>query len=198
MLLGDVAAYDQHAADAVILVDRAVAIGPPDLLEPAMPRHRHELLLMPGGTPAAHDLLDLRTDDRPDFGPAVAAALAERARMPLRAHGLAIGVVIELDQLRTPPDEHRVVGIEQDANGGPKALRPAVRRPDRSGRPVERARQLTHFPAAGEEIRSIRSVEIQHSGQLGQPGRTQPELPACHGSANVPTLVLVPINFREL
>src|SRR4051812_129847 len=131
MLAGDVAAHHQHAADTVVLVDRAVAIGPPDLLEPAVARHRHQLVLVPGRAAAAHHLLNLRADNGPDFFPAFAARLAQRARVPLRTHGLAIGVVIELDQLGTPPDEHRLVGIEQDAKRGPQALRPAVRRPDR-------------------------------------------------------------------
>src|SRR5690349_21707168 len=45
MLLGDVAAHHQHAADAVVLIDRAVTVGPPDLLELAVPRHRHQLIL---------------------------------------------------------------------------------------------------------------------------------------------------------
>src|SRR6185295_701214 len=77
-------------------------------------------------------------------------------------------------------------------------LRPAVRRSDRGGRPVERARQLAHFPAAGEEIRSIRSLEIQHQDNWpARPTRSR-NYPACHGSANVPTSLLVPINFREL
>src|SRR6185369_7493339 len=97
----------QHAADAVGFVDRAVAVGPPDLFESAVARHRHQLILVPGGAAAVHHLLDLGADDRPDFRPAVAAALTERAGVPLRTHGLTVGVVIELDQFRSPPDEHR-------------------------------------------------------------------------------------------
>ena len=80
ILPGDVAANHQHAADAIAFVDRAVAVGPVDLLQPAVTRHRHELVLVPGRAAAAHHLLDLRTDDVPDFGPAFPAALAERAR----------------------------------------------------------------------------------------------------------------------
>jgi hypothetical protein len=35
--------------------------------------------------------------------------------VPLRTHDLVVGVVIELNQFRPPPDEHRVVGVEQNA-----------------------------------------------------------------------------------
>jgi hypothetical protein len=114
IVLGDVAANHEHAANAVVLVDRTITVGPVDLLELAVTRHRNELILVPHRAPAAHDLLDLRTDNVPDFSRAFASALAERARVALRSHGLAIGVVVKLDEFGTPPDEHRVVGVEQD------------------------------------------------------------------------------------
>ncbi len=56
IVVGHVAANHQHAADAVIFVDRAEAVGPVHLLEPAMARHRHQLVLVPGGGAAAHHL----------------------------------------------------------------------------------------------------------------------------------------------
>ena len=159
---GDVAANHQHAADAIVLVDRTIAVGPPDLFEPAVARHRNELVLVPGRAAAAHHLLDLRTDDRPDLGPAFPSALAERARVALGSHGLAIGVVVELDQFGTPPDEHRVVGIEQDAHRRAQALRPGFGSAKRGRGPVMGPRQRAHLPAAGQEIRSANSVDIQH------------------------------------
>ena len=127
-IAGHIPTDHQHAADTVIFVDRAVAVGPVDLLQPAVPRHRHQLVLVPGGAAAAHHLLDLRADDVPDFSPAFATALAERARMALGSHRLAIGVVIELNEFRTPPDEHRVVGVEQNSHRRAQALRPVFRR----------------------------------------------------------------------
>src|SRR5260370_10209299 len=78
ILLGDVAANDQHAADAVVLVDRAKAVGPVDPLQPAVARDRDELVLMPGRAPATHHLLDLWTDDVPHFSPALPSALSKR------------------------------------------------------------------------------------------------------------------------
>src|SRR5258708_3259850 len=81
----------QYAADAVVLVDRAEAVGPVDVLQSAMARHRNELVLMPGGAAAAHHLLDLRTDDVPAFGPALPSAPAERAWMAFGSQGLPVG-----------------------------------------------------------------------------------------------------------
>ena len=160
---GYVLTNHQHAADAVIFVDRAVAVGPVDLLEFAVTRHRHQLFFMPGGAAAAHHLFDLRTDDGPDLGPAFPAALAERARVALGPHGLAIGVVIELDEFGAPPDEHRVVGVEHDPHRGAQALRPGPGLTERTRRPVMGARQRSHFPAAGEKIRRTRFTDLQHS-----------------------------------
>src|SRR6266436_2243965 len=106
MLLGHVAAHHEHAADAIVFVDRAEPVGPVDLLELAVARDRNELVLMPRRAPATHHLLDLGTDNVPDFSPALASTLAKGARVALGAHGLAIGVVIELNEIGAPPDEH--------------------------------------------------------------------------------------------
>ena len=169
---GHVAAHHEHAADAVAFVDRTVAVGPVDLLQPAMTRHRNELVLMPGRAAAAHHLLDLGADNGPDFLPAFPPALTQRARVPLGSHGLAIGVVIELNELGAPPDEHRVVGIEQDAHRRAQTLRPGLRLSERRGRPVMGPRQRTHLAAAGEKIRRSRPVDFQHQGTID--GQVQP------------------------
>src|SRR5450631_2712964 len=97
-----------------------------------MARDRNELVLMPRRTAAAHHLLDLGTDDVPDFRPALPSALTERARVALRSHGLTIGVIIELNELFAPPDEHWMVGIQQDAQRGAQTLRPGFRTTQRA------------------------------------------------------------------
>src|SRR6266702_5957224 len=132
---------------------------------------------MPRRPAAAHHLLDLGTDNVPDFGPALASALPECARMALGSHGLAIGVVIKLNELWTPPDEHRVVGIQQDAQCGPQALRPVLRRPQRIGGPIVRPRQRAHFAAASEKIPEVGRLifSIQDDRWRVQPN-WQPEL----------------------
>jgi hypothetical protein len=188
MLLGHVAANDQHAADAIIFVDRAKTVGPVDLLQLAVTRDRNELVLMPRRAPAAHHLLDLRTDNVPDFGPALPSPLAKRARVALGSHGLAIGVVIELDEIGTPPDEHRVVGIEQNPHRGAQALRPGLGLSGRTARPVIGPRQRAHLPAAGEKVRRSRSVDLQHEGSVASSAQiTSRNLAACHNPIKLPT-----------
>jgi hypothetical protein len=191
---GHVAANHEHTADAVVLVDRAVAVGPVDLLQPAVARDRNELVLMPGRTAATQDLLDLRADDRPDFGPAFPAALTECARVALRSHGLAVGFVIKLDELGAPPDEHRVIGIEQDTHRGAQTLRPTFRRPERTCRPVIGPRQRAHLPAAGEEVRSTRLADFQHTirSVASSAQSTSRNLTACHKPNKRAEAALVP------
>src|ERR1700739_4801983 len=150
MIVGDVAANHEHAADAVIFIDRTEAVGPVDLLQPAVAGDRYELVLMPRRTAAAHHLFDLGTDNGPYLGPAFAAALTKRARMALGSHGLAVGIIIELNELLAPPDEHRVVGVQQNPYRGPQTLRPGLGGPQRICRPVVCACERAHLPAAGE------------------------------------------------
>src|SRR3954467_4755732 len=181
MLLRHVAANDEHAANAIIFVDRAKTVGPVDLLEPAVSRDRNQLVLVPRRATAAHHLLDLRTDNVPDFSPALPSALAQRAGVALGSHGLAIAVVIELNEPGAPPDEHRMVGIEQDPHGGTQALRPGLGVSERTFRPVMGAHQRAHLPAAGEEISRSRSVDLQHKGSVASSAQTvSRNLAACH------------------
>ncbi len=161
IILGHIAAYHQHAADAVTFVDRAVAIGPVDLREPAVTGYRNELILKPGRAATAYHLFDLRPDDGPDFHPAFPPALTERARVPLGPH------VIELNEIGAPPDKHRVVTVEQDAYRRAQALRPGLGLSERCGRPVILPRQCAHLAAAGEKIRRSRPVDFQHRGSIG-------------------------------
>src|SRR5688572_16000977 len=92
---GNIVADHQNATNPgrlAVVVDRAIAVGPPYILPPPMPGDGHELVLVPGGSTARHDELDLRADDVPDLGPAFTARLPERTWMALRAHRLAIGI----------------------------------------------------------------------------------------------------------
>jgi hypothetical protein len=137
------------------------------LPQPALTGDRHQLIFVERSLAAIHHLLDLRTQDAPDFVPAIPAALAQRRGMEVRSRGLAIGVVIELNELRSPPQQHRLMGIQQQAHSRPQALRPGFRRPQRATVPAMSARQSAHFPAAGEKIRGNRTSDIQHSGTTG-------------------------------
>src|SRR4051812_11483942 len=71
--------------------------------------------------------------------------------MPIGAEARAIPVVVELDEVGTPPEKHRVVRIEEDTQRGAQAARPLVRRSNRRARPVERSNETAHLAAAGED-----------------------------------------------
>ena len=152
---GDVGANDQHSADATglrFIVDRRVAVGPPDVLALAVARDRHQRLVVPCRAFAGHHEVDLRADDVPDFRPAFTAALPKRARMPLRSHRLAVSVIVKLDEVRSPPDEHGMPGGEQQSHAGAQALRPGVGRAEWRRRPVMSAHEGAHFAAARQKI----------------------------------------------
>lgn len=97
MFPGNIVTYDQHATHAGGIPDGAVAIGPPDVLAPAVTRDGDKLILVPRRRTTGHDGVDLRADDRPYFLPALAPRLAQRTGVPLRPHGLPVRVVIKLD-----------------------------------------------------------------------------------------------------
>jgi hypothetical protein len=63
---------------------------------------------MPTGLAAVHYSFDLGSDDVPYLLPALSSRLPKRARMFVFANAGAICVVVKLDELVAPPEEHRV------------------------------------------------------------------------------------------
>ena len=90
------------------LVDRAIPVGPVDILDPAVSMDGHELVLVPARFASGHNRVNLRKDDRPDLGPALLALLPQGRRMLALAETWPVGVVIKLDQVCAPPQKHRV------------------------------------------------------------------------------------------
>src|SRR5690606_23598718 len=133
------------------LVDGAVAVRPVDVLQFAVADDRHQLILVPGRTFAAHHLLDLRADDGPDFLPVLPAASAEDGRMFLGSDRTGVGVVVEAGVLSTPEDEDRMLGGEQYAHCRAQALRPLVRFAQGGVLPGVGADEFTHHATAGEK-----------------------------------------------
>ena len=132
-LLGDLVHRGKHPADAVrraLIRHRAVGDGEMALLDVAVAVDLELDVLHPGGGAAVERLIDQRTDDVEDLAPAFAHRPAEELRM-LRAEHRAIGVVVDLDVLRPPPQEHREAVGEQQAHHHAQTRRPAVRRPER-------------------------------------------------------------------
>ena len=131
-----------------LIVDRTVAVGPVDFLALAETRDWDQRIYVPGRTAAGQYLLDLRTNDLPDFRPDFTAGSSKRTGMSFWSDRLAISVVIEAKELRTPPDVHRMTRIEQQSKRRLEGAGPMLRCAERMVRPVERPYPLTHLAAA--------------------------------------------------
>lgn len=62
MLRGNIVAYDESAAHADAILNRAVAIRPPNIFAATVSRHWNQLVLVPGREPAIHDTINLRAN----------------------------------------------------------------------------------------------------------------------------------------
>ncbi len=148
-LLGDLVDRRQDAADPARLRfvrHRAVRDDEVTLFEIAVAANLERDVVVPRRGPSAERAVDQRTDHMPDLGPALAGRTPERDVGMLGPRNRNVGVVVELDVLRTPPQEVREAVRQHDPEH-----RPQCRRPGRHGsqgclRPVERSDPLRHLP----------------------------------------------------
>jgi hypothetical protein len=83
--------------------------------------------------------------------------------MALDAERASVGVVVELNQLTAPPDQHRVLRGQQQARGGSQSLRPVLGMAERCAGPVEGTNALAHVAAAGEKVgQGVVSGDVVH------------------------------------
>ena len=75
--------------------------------------------------------------------------------MTLGAHGFSIGIIVELDKLRTPENEHWMACVQNEPDRNPQALRPLAGIANRGFRPVMRSYQRAHLSTMGEKIKFI-------------------------------------------
>ena len=141
---------DDSSGRPVVVGNGAVGESVVGLLRIAVALHQQELLLDIGPLDATHGGVEQRSDIGPDFLPDFPGRLAERPRV-LAADDRLVGVVVEVDQFRSPPDPDRLAGGEHDADGRLQALRPGLRRPQRIAGPIVVPDQGPQFPAAGEK-----------------------------------------------
>src|SRR4029453_17386054 len=127
-------------------VVRDVEVG---LLGEAMPVHVERMVRRVEGLTGHHDLLEKRPQHVPDLAPHLPAGSAQHAGMLVTQHR-NVGVVVELDPLRSPEHADLGLGGQQDADGAAKALWPRVDGPERRGRPVQAWDAIAHFAAARE------------------------------------------------
>ena len=65
--------------------------------------------------------------------------------MFIRAKAWPVGVVVELDEVFAPPEEHRLSRAEQGVYRGEKQFRPLPDIADGSGAPIKGARPFGHL-----------------------------------------------------
>ena len=166
--LGGVADRGEHPAHhAVVVVQRAVGIGPVRLFPVVVPVHRQEQVLRPGRLPAAHHRVQHRADDVPDLRPHRLARLAE-GRV-LGAEEREIRVVVEEPELLAPPHDHREPGREADPAGGAQARRPAAGIPHRRVGPGICARTPRHLAVPREDhVRGFGGLPTAHGAPPGR------------------------------
>jgi len=107
---------------AGFIADRAVRNGEPAVLQVAVAFERQQPVVDRERLASAH-AFELRPDDRPDFRKDLGARRAERCGM-FGAEDRTVAIVIEEAEVRSPRDDHREAGLEHDADGRAKALRP--------------------------------------------------------------------------
>jgi hypothetical protein len=93
----------------------------------------NELVLIPTRLPAQHDVFDLRPDNRPDLLPAVRSTLPHRRGVLTDAEARQVSIVVELNEIRAPPQEHRMTRVEEHRHERLQAVRPGVGGPDPRG-----------------------------------------------------------------
>ena len=105
------------------------------LLDKTMPVDLKEDVLHPGRGPAIERPVDQRPYDVPDFRPAILCGLSQGPRM-LRSRNRAIGIVVQLDVFRSPPQQQRKAVGQQKVDHHPQRRGPALHRTDGRLRPV--------------------------------------------------------------
>ena len=109
---------DQRSANpAVVVVDRAVPVGPVHLFDSAVTKNRNEIVVVPRRPASGHHRLYLRSDGRPDPGPELPASCAERGRMPVSTEAWTVAVVIELDEAQNPTRGTSDAGSSEGCRG---------------------------------------------------------------------------------
>ncbi len=99
-----------------------------------------------------HDPGEHRADDLPDLREGLARGQPQGGGVLGRTEYRDVAVVVDLDEVGPPHDVHGEVRLEEDADGGAKALGPSLDPADAGPRPVERADPIAHRATTDEEV----------------------------------------------
>ena len=165
---GGLGADDEGPAHGpVVAEDGRVAVRPVRLLDALVAPDRDIPVFIPGRPGVTHHVVDLRTDDRPDLRPAVPAPLPHRGGMLAFSEAGHVGVVVDLDEFRSPPEEHGMAGPEHDAHDRLESRGPRVERAERRLRPIETAHEGAGLAPAFEPQPRRRAAWVaRRCGQL--------------------------------
>lgn len=140
-----VLADEQHAPDAAVgVVDRAVGVREVARLRPLAEMEDELLVDRPAGLSALERRAQPRLEHVPRLGQHLPRRTPQRPRVEL-ADGVAVRVVVQVDQLGTPVDHHRKARVQTHRDAGAQARRPILQRAERCRRPVEAAHQARHL-----------------------------------------------------
>src|SRR5687768_12872801 len=127
----------------------AIAERPVNIFDPSIPEDRHEFVLDKKRLTGVADLFNQRVNDRPYLRPAIHSPLAKSGRMlPVVTQARAVCVIIKLDHLTAPPEEHGKIRSQNDTYSSAETLRPSFEWADRSFAPIVSACQSPHFASA--------------------------------------------------
>ncbi len=148
--IGGLGAGDQDADNLAFgIANGTVAPGPVDVLEAAIAKDGDELIFVPGGFSLVQDEIQAELDVIPDLGPAFASGLTESGGVAdAGAEGGTVGVVVELDGVRTPPKKHGVMRGEEEIYAGEEGIVPGVDGAERCGGPIKGTDKVGHFAGA--------------------------------------------------
>src|SRR5579862_5206594 len=139
--------YSPDSARHGIVRNRTVGYGEMSFLKKLRAANLKFEVFDPSGGPSLERRVNQRFQDVPDLCPALAHRPTEEVRM-FRSQYRPVGVVIELDVVRPPPQQEREAVSQKQVDSQAERRRPLVGRADRRLRPVLLVNKLRHFTAS--------------------------------------------------
>src|ERR1043165_7649674 len=152
--LADLMNGREHTADAArngFVRHRAVRDGEMSFFSEPVTIDLQVNVFHPRGRSAVKRRFDQRAQDVPDLRPALSGWSSKKLRV-LRSEDRSIGVVIELAEFRSPPEQQWKTIDEQEARHHFQGGRPGFKRTERRLFPVERAHACAHLTASNQPI----------------------------------------------
>ena len=170
----------------VVVADAAEREGEPGvrlerlagLLRLVAAAHQERRIVVVHGGAARADLREHRGDLGPDLRPDLRARPAEGRRV-LGVQHRPVGVVVDEDEIVAAPEIDGEGRRQAGADGGAQRRRPALHRPQRRGRPVERTAERARIALTRERVALLRVDRGWGGGASGRAARVRLDRLAC-------------------